>query len=545
MVAWATMVHFLRYTVPLWALTAILAQGPEGYRAFQNKTAPVQFHYPSSYQEVPLPPTEQLGVAKLVAKDKPIELKKVQDRLYKAVEQQLHVFYFEAAGPATGAEPAAKEAPSTVREAMEQGSRVTNWEDFCKRLANWELQEDARKPGVFTLTFRGNWPSGQARPVGYLIRKTVDHATFGVYGFSLEPAERLLQTQVTKVANTLRPSNDTAAARAEAAIDRLYENSKLRALEFRKQARRELAQGWKALDTENYLIVHHSKNESLIQKIGREIEAMRALYTELFPPSGPMDKLSVVRVCRTMEEYHQYGGPPNTGGYWHSGNEELVFFDYSYTMKTLDEAQRKAMGNRKLTDDDTLLVLYHEAFHQYIYYAVGEVSPHDWFNEGYGDYFSGADITSAGKVAKIDPSSWRIHLAKDMCEHGEGFIPLEEILRAERAVFYNPARIKFFYAGAWSFVYFLRTSKEVAAHPQWSNLLATYFNTVKQSYHEQLAKLEDAPSLQQKQVAAFEARKQALATTLAGLDLPALEQAWRKYVVEMKDPWPQQRKKRK
>jgi hypothetical protein len=148
-------------------------------------------------------------------------------------------------------------------------------------------------------------------------------------------------------------------------------------------------------------------------------------------------------------------------------------------------------------------------------------------------------------VAKIDPSSWRIHLAKDMCEHGEGFIPLEEILRAERAVFYNPARIKFFYAGAWSFVYFLRTSKEVAAHPQWSNLLATYFNTVKQSYHEQLAKLEDAPSLQQKQVAAFEARKQALATTLAGLDLPALEQAWRKYVVEMKDPWPQQRKKRK
>lgn len=523
------------------------AQAPAGYRSFQNKTAPVQFAYPTSLQEVPLPPTEQVLVAKLVAKEKPEELHKLHDRIYKTNEHQLHVFYFEGDGPATGVDAeSAPSGPTSVREAMEQEGRVTTWEAFCKAFEDaWILTEEPKKPGVYTIASRTPRPAGVPRPVGYLIRKTVDHATFGVFGFTFDACLPLLQTQVTKVAGTLAPANEGAAARALAAIDRLYASGKYRAVATRKKARQDLAEGWKALDTENYLIVHHCRNEDLVRKIAREIEAMRALYTELFPPSGAMDQLSVVRVCRTMDEYHQYGGPPNTGGYWHPGNEELVFFDYTQTMKTMDSKAKRSLGNRKLTDEDTLLVLYHEAFHQYIYYAVGEVAPHDWFNEGYGDYFSGADVSSGGKVTKVEPSSWRIHLAKDMCEYGEGFVPLAELLRAERAVFYNPARIRFFYAGAWSFLYFLRTSKEVAAHPQWSQLLTVYFDTMKQTYQQLLAEPGAKASLEQKQVAGFEARKAALTKMLAGLDLAALEAAWRKYVVEMKDPWPDQRKKRK
>ncbi|MCA8973648.1 MAG: DUF1570 domain-containing protein [Planctomycetes bacterium] len=292
--------------------------------------------------------------------------------------------------------------------------------------------------------------------------------------------------------------------------------------------------------------MHHAKRDALIKRIGRDIEAMRSLYMELFPPSGPIDKLAIVRICQTKEEYSQYGGPPNTGGYWHPGNEELVFYDYSYTMKQMDEDERKAMGRRKLTDDDSLLVLYHEAFHQYIFYAVGEFAPHDWFNEGYGDYFSGTEISKrSGKVVGVEPSPWRIHLAKDMCEYGEGFVPLKQILEAERAVFYNRARIRFFYAGAWSFVYFLKHSPEVAAHPQWSKLLQTYFDTAKNTYPEELKKLGENPDLGKKQIAQFNVRKAALNATLEGVDLAALEAAWKKYVVEMKDPWPQLRKKHK
>ncbi|HEX6811143.1 MAG TPA: hypothetical protein VF384_05945 [Planctomycetota bacterium] len=531
--------------------TAIASgQAPPGYKTYENKTATLRFFYPVAYQEMPLPPTEQVVVAKYILKEKPDALKEIDDRLYKSIEQQLHVYRFDVQGPETGSgadKPAQPDdKPATVREAMEAHSRVTSWEQFVKRFAQWNVVEDRKKPDWFSLTWKGEWPANGARPIGCLVRKREGTAVFGLYGFTLQPCEKAFMVHVQKVAGSLVLAAEQTAAAAEAVIDRLYTSGKYRGVEFRKKARAELAKEWRAVDTENYLIVHHSKNEALINQIAREIEAMRALYTELFPPTGPMDTLSVVRVCRTMEEYHQYGGPPNTGGYWHPGNEELVFFDYSYTMKTLDKDERRAMGDRVLTNDDSLLVLYHEAFHQYIHYAVGEVAPHDWFNEGYGDYFSGAVVSdTTSRVLRVDPSSWRIHLAKDMCEFGEGFVPLAEILKAERAAFYNPARIRFFYAGAWSFVFFLKHSKEVAAHAQWSKILQTYFDSVKDGYRDELAKFGSTPDLQGKMVAGFQARKAALAKTLEGLDIAELEKAWRKWVVDMKDPWPSKRKKRK
>ena len=274
----------------------------------------------------------------------------------------------------------------------------------------------------------------------------------------------------------------------------------------------------------------------LIQRITRDIEAMRSFYMELFPPSGEVDRVSVLRLCQTKEEYHQYGGPPNSGGYWHPGNEELVLFDYSYTQRTLTPAQKKAMRGRKLTSKDSMLVMRHEAFHQYIFYAIGEFSPHDWFNEGYGDYFSGAVVnTNSGRVRRIQPSPWRVELAKRMAAGGKGSLPLEKILRAERAEFYNRSRVGDYYAGAWSFVYFLKQSKEVQRHERWSTLLGTYFGAVQEAYREQLEKFGVRPTLANKQVASFEARKAALDRTLDGVDLQELERAWRAWVVDMPD----------
>jgi hypothetical protein len=191
-------------------------------------------------------------------------------------------------------------------------------------------------------------------------------------------------------------------------------------------------------------------------------------------------------------------------------------------------------------------VLRHEAFHQYIFYAIGEFSPHDWFNEGYGDYFSGAVVhPNTGRVRHIDPSSWRIHRAKDMCELGEGFLPLEKILKAERAEFYNRSRIADYYAGAWSFIYFLKESKEAQEHPQWSKLLQVYFDAVKTNYAKELKEFGEQPDLRDKQVAGFKARKVALAEMLKDLDVAELEKVWRQWVIDMRDPWPSLRKKSK
>lgn len=534
---------------------AARAQAPGGYKTYENKSAEVTFYYPTVYAEVPLPPTEQTLVARFVSKDVPPELKKADPRAYKSVEPQFYIYLFEKPAAVTGAKPdqpadgsKEKEGPSTVREAMEEGSRVTSWEEFEKRFKrSWRLEADPKDDGWYTLVFTGDWGGGNdCKPVGRVYRHEEGGTTYGLYGYTLTPHEKTFAGQMAKVAKGLALADPTANERAGEAIDKIYASGTYSAVDLRKAARQALARGWKAYDTENYLIVHHSKNEALIKRIGRDIEAMRLLYIELFPPVQPMDKLSIVRVCRTKEEYSQYGGPPNTGGYWHPGNEELVFYDYSYTMKQMDDDQRKAMGNRKLTDDDSLLVLYHEAFHQHVYYAVGEFAPHDWFNEGFGDYFSGADIgKTTGKLAKIDPSPWRIHMVKDQCEYGEGFIPLKDVLEAERAVFYNPARARFFYAEAWSFVYFLKTSKEAAANEKWSKILQTYYDTAKTAYAEELKKFGEKPDMREKQIAQFGARKTALKACLDGINIKEMETAWKKYVIEMKDPWPSLRKKHK
>jgi hypothetical protein len=528
-------------------VAALTAQAPGGFKTYENKLAPVVFFYPIVYKEVPLPPTEQTLVAQYLMEDKPAELARLDDGIFKAIHPQLYVYCFDVVAPETGAEAGdEKTGPKTVREAMEKGSRVGSWQEFCKRFDDqWELIEDKRNPGHYSLRYTAEWGLRDVRPIGRLIMRQEGGTTFGIFGFAPSPYEKTFDRQFDKMAKGLALADADAGEQASEKIDKIYESGEYIAVEQRKQARSELARGWKVYDTPHFLIVHHAKRDALIKRIGRDIEAMRLVYMDLFPPTGPMDRLAIVRVCQTREEYFQYGGPPSSGGFWHSGNEELVFFDYSYTQKTLSEEEKEMRGGQPMTDDDSFIVLYHEALHQYIHYAIGEFAPHDWFNEGHGDYFSGSQIDKrTGKFSGVGPNPWRLHRVKDMCELGKGFVPLTKILHAERAEFYNRARAGFYYAGAWSFVYFLIKSEEAQAHPKWSKILPTYFETSKTAYAEELAKLGDSPDLGQKQIAQFETRKRALAASLEGVEIAELEAAWKRFVIEMKDPWPALRKAR-
>ena len=94
-------------------------------------------------------------------------------------------------------------------------------------------------------------------------------------------------------------------------------------------------------------------------------------------------------------------------------------------------------------------------------------------------------------------------------------------------------------------VLLLAATAVAKAHPKWSIMLQTYFDAVKNCYAEAIVEYGDKPSLANKQVAGFNARKKALKRTLDGIDLPELEKVWRKWVVDMRDPWPSLRKKKR
>lgn len=313
------------------------------------------------------------------------------------------------------------------------------------------------------------------------------------------------------------------------AIRRYYERRKYSNPEFRINVRSNLVKGWEAEDTDNFIVVYSTKDEPLIRIIKRELESIRKEYIKLFPPARAFDDVSVVRVCKDEAEYLKYGGSLGSAGYWHAAAEELVFYD--------KENEDGEAGTGKA---DTRIVLYHEAFHQYIYFAVGRLAPHSWFNEGTGDYFSGA-LIKGGRVKKIDVNPWRIDYIKYAIEGYRGLrtIPFSEILKMEQAEFYNRSIVGVAYSQAWSMIYFLRTSKEAKKHPTWSGILDTYFNTLKDVFAEHMdpfLKSGEEPTPEVMEGIRKASRDAALDKAFSDVNLRELEVAWREYTLSLKSP---------
>lgn len=237
------------------------------------------------------------------------------------------------------------------------------------------------------------------------------------------------------------------------------DKSKLSRDELREQIKAGIAgsPGWWAHDTDNYVFLTNSKKKSFIKQLGREIEIIRReVYEEFFPPSKKVEAISIVRVFATQNEYYGYGGSRGSAGYWNSAKEELVLFDnFSGMSKSKSTAFTKS-------------VLYHEAFHQYIYYAVGDVAPHSWFNEGHGDYFAGHAIR--GKRVSAKPFDWRVDYLKRHLALDKGLIPIRSLVRLPQSEYYSNAGLK--YAQGWALIFFLR---EVTDEDSWRDIPNRYF----------------------------------------------------------------------
>ncbi|MGK0264078.1 MAG: hypothetical protein ACI8UD_002735, partial [Planctomycetota bacterium] len=235
--------------VLLIAATA-LAQAPPGFKTYENKLSKLTFWYPTAYKEVPLPPTEQVLVAKFVLKKTPRELRKLDERVVNAANMQVSIFLFDTVtAPVTaGGEGGEERGPSTVREAMENRSRVTSWKQFEKRLG-WPVSADANNKDAFKMGPRRF--TSEHSMFGRLVRKRVGGKVFGVYGHTIEPHKAKLNKIIDTVAKSLKLRDlGVSTAAATSRIDRIYRKSKYGSIEWRKQIRSRLAKGWKAVDTD-------------------------------------------------------------------------------------------------------------------------------------------------------------------------------------------------------------------------------------------------------------------------------------------------------
>jgi hypothetical protein len=308
-----------------------------------------------------------------------------------------------------------------------------------------------------------------------------------------------------------------------AKLERKYAHSDLRGADYRVRVRSKMVRGWQAEDTPNYIVVFHTPDQPLVRKIVNDIEVLHGEYEKLFPAAKPVEAVSTVRVCRDRSEYLLYGGSPGSAGYWNWVTEELVLYD----------ATVKQKGKRPRVDD-TFIALYHEAFHQYIHYSTGELPPHSWFNEGTGDFFSGARV-QVNKVTRIGTNPWRVETIRAAVALGKA-VPWAKMIRFEQAEYYDKSRVGICYAQGWSMIYFLRTSKQVKSNPTWARILPTYFDELKAAYAAELAALGDAKQDTTKRLEAGKrAREAAVSKAFADVDLDALEAAWEEFVGTLED----------
>jgi hypothetical protein len=223
-----------------------------------------------------------------------------------------------------------------------------------------------------------------------------------------------------------------------------------------------LVAGWKAMDSpkKQYVLIYaDGVPEKLVKQIADQIESLRGqVYEVVFPPDRPITAISVIRVCKDHEQYMAYHAPGGTAGYWSSYDKELVFYE--------DTSNK----------NDSLRVLYHEGFHQYIYYSVGACDPHSWFNEGHGDFFFGHNFKD-GKW-QLGKSLDRIGDAAKV-KREKRVPPLQDWLHWSQDQYYgnNEAGLTGLenYALGWDLVYFLRTTKK----PEYQGILQRYFDTLK------------------------------------------------------------------
>ncbi len=499
------------------ALLAASTAAQTGFTTEKHDELGLTFQVPLSYEPLPVPPDETWVVLSYAEKLRP--------RTAKAVRPTIEVVWIDAPpAPTPPASPASLESSASDALGRTQVHTVERY--VAARFPGWTIGKgvQGKAQGAFTAREALLMPGdGEMRPmVGWFYAYSNERRTVALIGTC---GDHELKEQVAlwrTCAERLRLYDPVATD--EPALAALYAKSTLRDAPFRIDVRRRLVRGWRAEDTENYIVVYSTKDQPLIRKMCLDIEFLRTQYGKYFPPVAPIQAVSTVRVCRDRDEYLAYGGDADSLGYWHAAAGELVLYDAA-----------KARKNVISDDSETFEVLYHEAFHQFIHYSAGELAPHPWFNEGHGDFFGGAIVH--GEVRAIEVNARRLEVIQAAIAKGKT-LPWSEILRMEERAFMQDASLA--YAQSWSMVYFLRLAPEAQSNRAWARVLPTYFDTLKRAFAEEKSGLPtdqvaDRVALWQ---AGRAARMKAFDAAFAGIDLEEIERAWKRYCVGLQRPRP-------
>lgn len=190
-------------------------------------------------------------------------------------------------------------------------------------------------------------------------------------------------------------------------------------------------------DARNYAIEYERViPRSTVKTVATELEDALAQYILVFR-FKPKEKLKV-KFLDSPNTYEQEGGKPSTAGHFMPGNGYLVL--------------------KQLRFEDLIPTAYHEAFHQYLHYYIGEdVAIPTWFNEGMAGYFE--EMQRQRGTRKLDYKlidNRKLRMIKDKILTRSA-LPLKDLITASYTDFHDKIesqREAQFYNQSFSVIYF-------------------------------------------------------------------------------------------
>lgn len=210
-----------------------------------------------------------------------------------------------------------------------------------------------------------------------------------------------------------------------------------------------------------------SQRGAFLKDTSRYMVAMQAAYRRYVPPQRELGD-STIRVFADKADYDAYAkdttGEDNTRsiGLWNPSREELLILN-----------QGKDVAERR----ETMKIMRHEAFHQYLFYATGNGNHAMWFNEGHACFFENVMYSPKKNTVRFyeDLKDRRAGAVAEDPEKYANLVP--KILYMNRAAFYGGTlqAVNDKYTAAWAATYFLEKGapsfEEFAAY---RNVLPTY-----------------------------------------------------------------------
>lgn len=229
--------------------------------------------------------------------------------------------------------------------------------------------------------------------------------------------------------------------------------------------------GWSYIETDNYLIATNLKKTGLVGQIKEDIERCRKVFTHFYPLKKTLDAVSVIKVFRKRDEYKNYVSKDmeKSSGVWMPLKQELAV-----------SSPEDLTGKDRY--ENILSTLYHEGFHQFIFFACNRKETAPWFNEGSAAFFEGIDFKGSSNRFKIETTP-RYEQVKYLNRSGN--FDIKKLLDMDYKEYYqNPARN---YTMGWALMYFL-----LKGAPLTSKKDKNEYNKIPVKYYEAILKYGDS-----------------------------------------------------